>query len=104
MDGSVEEGDKRLLGIAPKLFDRRWWLLLFLSVATILSIGVRMNTAKILTQYNPETGQAAEGGEAHFRKPLFLAATFFLGKLCLLPFVGWPTDWPTHLFWKMLGL
>jgi hypothetical protein len=106
-------------------------------VAAIVSIGVRMNSAKILTHYNPETGRASEDGEAvgpccllplpvsiglaatlgvriavlyrswltssssagaqHFRKPLFLAATYFMGKLFVLPFVGWPLDWPPHV-------
>jgi len=96
--------EPRLLGIAPKLFDSRWWILIGVSTATIVSIGVRMNAAKILSLYVPETGVAAEDHHTVFRKPLFFAMTYFLGKLLLLPFVGFPWDWPHHLLFKIFCL
>jgi len=62
-----------------------------------------MNAAKILSLYDPATGKAPDDGHTHFRKPLFLAASYFMGKLFILPFVGWP-DWPAHLFAKLFLL
>jgi len=46
------------------------------------------------------TGKASD--EAIWPKPLFLAATYFLGKLLILPFVSWqPSQWPLHVYGKI---
>jgi len=50
--------------------------------------------------YDPQTGKASD--KVIFPKPLFLAATYFLGKLLILPFVSWqPTQWPPHVYGKI---
>lgn len=92
------------LGLAPKLFDSRWFQLVGLGVATIVGNGVRMNGMKILAQYNPETGAAFENAEDELRKPLLLASLYYLGMLLVLPFGGWPQEWPSHLTWKVVWL
>eukprot|EP00802_Teleaulax_amphioxeia_P019186 Tamp_19409.p1 GENE.Tamp_19409~~Tamp_19409.p1 ORF type:complete len:392 (+),score=83.13 Tamp_19409:56-1231(+) len=85
------------LGTAPRLWDRRFWHLASIGLICIVTIGLRINTAKMATVYDPETGKASD--TAVFPKPLFLAETYFLGKLLVLPFVGWqPSRWPTHVY------
>lgn len=88
------------LGTAPKLWDMRFWHLTFLGTICIATIGLRINTAKMATVYDPSTGRASD--ETQFPKPLFLATTYFLGKLLILPFINWqPSRWPLHVYGKI---
>jgi drug/metabolite transporter (DMT)-like permease len=99
-DGFFATPEAEPLGTAPRLWDRRFWHLAAIGLICIVTIGLRINTAKMATVYDPETGKASEA--LVFPKPLFLAETYFLGKLLILPFVGWqPSRWPSHLYGKI---
>jgi len=86
------------LGTAPRLWDKRFWHLVVIGAFCIVTIGLRINTAKMATVYDPETGKASD--DVVFPKPLFLATTYFLGKLLILPFVQWqPAQWPARTYY-----
>jgi hypothetical protein len=57
----------------------------------------------VITRYDTETGEAAEDGSENTMKiPLFLATTYFIAKLSVLPFVGWkPDSIPMRLYAKI---
>jgi len=99
-DGLLCTPDDEPLGTAPRLWDRRFRHLSGIGFICIITIGLRINTAKMVTVYDPETGKASD--DVIFPKPLFLAATYFLGKLLILPFVGWqPSQWPRQVYGKI---
>ena len=96
-DGLLSTPGDEPKGTAPRFGDRRFWHLCAVGLFCIVTIGLRINTAKMAVMYDPETGRASK--ETVFPKPLFLAETYFLGKLLILPFVGWrPGDWPKHVY------
>eukprot|EP00960_Hanusia_phi_P044698 756777-Hanusia_phi.AAC.4 len=91
-----------LLGAAPRLGDNRFYQLVGLALIAILTIGLRMNFAKMASVYDPELGHGSEGGENIFSKPLFFASTYFLGKILILPFCNWnPRTFPPHIYYKV---
>ena len=97
-DGVFATPDDTPLGTAPRLWDKRFWHLSVIGAFCIVTIGLRINTAKMATVYDPETGKASED-DVMFPKPLFLATTYFLGKLIILPFVQWqPAQWPVRTY------
>ena len=99
-DGFLATPDGEALGTAPRLGDRRFWHLCLLGLTCIVTIGLRINTAKMAVVYDPQTGRASDA--VTFPKPLFLATTYFLGKILILPFVGWqPSQWPLQVYWKI---
>ena len=99
-DGFLATPDGEPLGTAPRLGDRRFWHLCLLGLTCIVTIGLRINTAKMAVVYDPQTGRASDA--VTFPKPLFLATTYFLGKILILPFVGWqPSQWPLQVYWKI---
>ena len=97
-DGVFGTPEDTPLGTAPRLWDKRFWHLVAIGALCIVTIGLRINTAKMATVYDPATGKASE--EVVFPKPLFLATTYFLGKLIILPFVQWqPAQWPSRTYY-----
>ncbi|EKX34636.1 hypothetical protein GUITHDRAFT_119181 [Guillardia theta CCMP2712] len=94
--------EKPLLGIAPRLGDQRFYQMLGLAFIAILTIGLRMNFAKMASVYDPELGHGSEEGGSRFSKPLFFASTYFLGKILILPFCNWsPRSLPRHIYYKI---
>jgi len=101
---SSKQESRPLLGVAPKIGDKRSFDLLLLSLGAVVAIGLRVNAAKVATQYDYETGVAKPSAEESiFNKPIFLASTYFMGKALVFPFVmhrlsGFKFDVYTRIF------
>ncbi|KAJ1478983.1 hypothetical protein T484DRAFT_1959928 [Baffinella frigidus] len=102
MEGaSLLGGATKLRGIAPKFGDTRWWQLVGLGFLAVSAIALRMNLGMVVTKYDPETGMAAK--DSNMKIPLFLATTFFIAKVMVLPFVNWkPESIPARIYTKIL--